>query len=39
MVTRKTASTQRANALRNGWRSGLEEDVAKALTEAGVPFT
>jgi hypothetical protein len=39
MVTRKTTSSKRANALKNGWRSGLEEDVAKALTEAGVPFT
>ena len=39
MVTRKTTSNKRANALKHGWRSGLEEDVAKALTEAGVPFT
>jgi hypothetical protein len=39
MVTRKTTSSKRANALKHGWRSGLEEDVAKALTEAGVPFT
>ena len=39
MVTRKTTSSQRANALRNGWRSGLEEKVANALTEAGIPFT
>ena len=39
MVTRKTTSSKRANALKAGWRSGLEEDVAKALTEAGVPFT
>ncbi len=39
MVTRKTTSTKRANALKHGWRSGLEEDVAKALTSAGVPFT
>jgi len=39
MVTRKTTSNVRANALRHGWRSGLEEDVAKALTDAGVPFT
>ena len=39
MVTRKTTSKVRSNALRNGWRSGLEETVAKALTEAGVSFT
>jgi len=39
MVTRKATSNKRANALKHGWRSGLEEDVAKALTEAGVPFT
>jgi hypothetical protein len=39
MVTRKTTSTVRANALKHGWRSGLEEKVANALTEAGVPFT
>jgi hypothetical protein len=39
MVTRKTTSSKRANALKHGWRSGLEEDVAKALTSAGVLFT
>lgn len=39
MVTRKTTSSRRANAMKHGWRSGLEEDVAKALTDAGVPFT
>jgi hypothetical protein len=39
MVTRKTTSKVRSNAIRNGWRSGLEEKVAKALTDAGVPFT
>lgn len=39
MVTRKTTSSKRANALKHGWRSGLEEDVAKALTSAGIPFT
>ena len=39
MVTRKTTSSKRANALKHGWRSGLEEKVANALTEAGVPFT
>jgi hypothetical protein len=38
MVTRKTMS-KRAVALKHGFRSGLEEDVAKMLTEAGVPFT
>ena len=36
MVTRKTTSNVRANALRHGWRSGLEEKVANALTEAGI---
>jgi hypothetical protein len=40
MVTRSgLKGSKRANALKAGWRSGLEEDVAKALTEAGVPFT
>lgn len=39
MVTRKTTSSTRANAIKHGWRSGLEEKVANALTEAGVPFT
>ena len=39
MVTRKTTSSVRANAIRHGWRSGLEEKVANALTEAGIPFT
>ena len=38
MVTRKTTSDVRANAIRHGWRSGLEEKVANALTEAGIPF-
>ena len=38
MVTRKTMS-KRAVALKHGFRSGLEEDVAKMLTEAGIPFT
>ena len=38
MATRKTMS-KRAVALKHGFRSGLEEDVAKMLTEAGVPFT
>ena len=31
--------SKRAVALKHGFRSGLEEDVAKMLTEAGVPFT
>jgi len=39
MVVRKTTSNIRANAIRHGWRSGLEEKVANALTEAGIPFT
>lgn len=39
MVTRKTTNSKRAVALKHGFRSGLEDDVAKMLTEAGVPFT
>ena len=39
MVTRKLTSDVRANAIKHGWRSGLEEKVANALTEAGIPFT
>lgn len=39
VVPRKSISKKRAAALKHGWRSGLEEDVAKALTEAGIPFT
>jgi hypothetical protein len=31
--------SKRAVALKHGFRSGLEEDVAKMLTEAGIPFT
>lgn len=38
MVTRK-AMGKRAVALKHGFRSGLEDDVAKMLTEAGIPFT
>jgi hypothetical protein len=38
MATRKTM-TKRAVALKHGFRSGLEEDVSKALEKAGVPFT
>lgn len=38
MATRKT-TTKREVALKHGFRSGLEDDVAKMLTEAGVPFT
>jgi len=38
MVTRKTMS-KRAVALKHGFRSGLEEDVSKALEQAGIPFT
>ena len=44
MATRKTmrrdpVANKRAVALKHGFRSGLEDDVAKALTDAGVPFT
>ena len=38
MATRRPMS-KRAVALKHGFRSGLEEDVSKALTEAGVEFT
>jgi len=38
MATRKPMN-KRAVALKHGFRSGLEEDVSKALTEAGVKFT
>jgi hypothetical protein len=38
MVTRKPMS-KRAVALKHGFRSGLEEDISKELTEAGVEFT
>lgn len=30
--------TTRQQAIKNGWRSGLEERVAKELTEAGVGY-
>lgn len=39
MVTRKTTSSKRANALKHGWRSGLEEDIADTLRAKGVSFT
>jgi hypothetical protein len=38
MVTRKTTSAKRAHALKNGYRSGLEEDVCKQLDAAEVPY-
>jgi hypothetical protein len=38
MVTRRTTSEKRAHALKNGYRSGLEEDVCKQLDEAAVPY-
>jgi len=38
MVTRKATSSKRANALKNGYRSGLEEDVCKQLEAMGVPY-
>lgn len=33
-----TTSNQRSRAIRAGYRSGLEEDIAKQLQLAGVPF-
>jgi hypothetical protein len=39
MVTRNKQNSVRVNALKNGWRSGLEEKVANTLTESGIPFT
>lgn len=38
MVTRKVTSSKRAHALKNGYRSGLEEDVCKQLEAMGVPY-
>lgn len=44
MVARKAmgrdkVASKRAVALKHGFRSGLEDDVAQMLTEAGIPFT
>ena len=39
MVTRKVVSKKRAHALKNGYRSGLEEDLADSLRARGVTFT
>jgi hypothetical protein len=39
MVTRKIVSKKRAHALKNGYRSGLEEDLADSLRARGVVFT
>ena len=38
MVTRKVMS-KRAVALKHGFRSGLEEETSKFLTENGAKFT
>jgi hypothetical protein len=38
MVTRKVISSKRAHALKNGYRSGLEEDVCATLTQLGVNY-
>lgn len=37
-IGRRTMGTTRQQAIKNGWRSGLEERVAKELTEAGVEY-
>lgn len=37
MATPRVTSV-RARAIKNGYRSGLEEKIAKQLEEAGVPF-
>ena len=37
MATTRVTSV-RARAIKNGYRSGLEEKIAKQLEEAGVPF-
>ena len=39
MVTRKVISKKRAHALKNGYRSGLEEDLAESLRARGVKYT
>jgi hypothetical protein len=39
MVTRKIVSKRRAHALKNGYRSGLEEEIADTLRAKGVNFT
>lgn len=39
MVTRKVISKKRAHALKNGYRSGLEEDLADSLRARGINFT
>jgi hypothetical protein len=39
MVTRKIVSKRRAHALKNGYRSGLEEEIAETLRAKGVNFT
>lgn len=38
MATRKLMG-KRATAIKHGFRSGLEDDVAKMLADSGVPFT
>ena len=39
MVTRKIVSKRRAHAIKNGYRSGLEEDLAESLRARGVKYT
>jgi hypothetical protein len=39
MVTRKIVSKRRAHAIKNGYRSGLEEDLAESLKARGVKYT
>jgi hypothetical protein len=39
MATRKVISQKRAHALKNGYRSGLEEEIADTLRDKGVNFT
>ena len=37
-IGRRTMGTTRQQAIKHGWRFGLEERVAKELTEAGVGY-
>ena len=39
MVPRKIVSKRRAHAIKNGYRSGLEEDLAESLRARGVKYT
>jgi hypothetical protein len=38
MVTRKLTSERRAHALKNGYRSGLEEEICRQLDAKGVVY-